>query len=253
MKAFIAVILMTGCAHGQLTVGTNDIWRLKKGDIVVTNVTLNAGQITGIPHETNTTAHASLFAGKVSTSHTNDAAAHSALFAAKANASALANYLPLAGGSMGINATITMQSSYWTLQFGSLGGLPGFLYYSPMGPDATFLFPEDVNGTFYLATREWAAAQYAPKAHTNDSAAHASLLAGKVPTSRTITVNGSTGTLSSNLSFTVTAGITGATVTNIVNAFTFTNQTWAAAGTNATYRIYWDVTNGTFGVQEILP
>jgi hypothetical protein len=33
----------------------------------------------------------------------------------------------------------------------------------------------------------------------------------------------------------------------------FTNQYWTAAGTNATYRIYWDITNGTFGVQEILP
>jgi hypothetical protein len=54
--------MMAGCAYGQLTVGTNDIWRLKKGDIVVTNVTLDAGKITGIPHETNETAHASLFA-----------------------------------------------------------------------------------------------------------------------------------------------------------------------------------------------
>jgi len=29
--------------------------------------------------------------------------------------------------------------------------------------------------------------------------------------------------------------------------------TWTAAGTNATYRMYWDITNGTFAVQEILP
>jgi hypothetical protein len=89
--------------------------------------------------------------------------------------------------------------------------------------------------------------------HNSTNTAHAALFAGKVGTDRTITVNGATGTLASNLSFTVTAGITGATVTNIVNAFTFTNQTWAATGTNATYRMSWDVTNGTFRVEEILP
>lgn len=33
----------------------------------------------------------------------------------------------------------------------------------------------------------------------------------------------------------------------------WTNQTWGALGTNATYRMSWDVTNGTFKVEEILP
>jgi hypothetical protein len=56
-----------------------------------------------------------------------------------------------------------------------------------------------------------------------------------------------------NVSAPSSGGITGATVTNIVNAFTFTNQTWAAAGTNATYQMSWDVTNMTFKVLEILP
>jgi hypothetical protein len=32
-----------------------------------------------------------------------------------------------------------------------------------------------------------------------------------------------------------------------------TNQTWGALGTNATYRMSWDITNGTFKVEEILP
>lgn len=49
-----------------------------------------------------------------------------------------------------------------------------------------------------------------------------------------------------------TNGLTGA-VPGIVRSMTYTNQTWGAAGTNATYRIYWDITNGTFAVQEILP
>lgn len=33
----------------------------------------------------------------------------------------------------------------------------------------------------------------------------------------------------------------------------WTNMTWGAAGTNATYRMYWDITNGTFAVEEIIP
>lgn len=33
----------------------------------------------------------------------------------------------------------------------------------------------------------------------------------------------------------------------------WTNMTWGATGTNATYRMSWDVTNGTFKVEEILP
>ncbi len=89
--------------------------------------------------------------------------------------------------------------------------------------------------------------------HNLTNTAHAALFAGKVGTDRTITVNGATGTLASNLSFTVTAGLTGAQVTNIVRTITHTNQTWGAAGTNATYRMSWDVTNMTFKVEEILP
>lgn len=33
----------------------------------------------------------------------------------------------------------------------------------------------------------------------------------------------------------------------------WTNMIWGAAGTNATYRMYWDITNGTFAVEEIIP
>lgn len=33
----------------------------------------------------------------------------------------------------------------------------------------------------------------------------------------------------------------------------WTNMTWGASGTNATYRMSWDVTNGTIKVEEILP
>lgn len=33
----------------------------------------------------------------------------------------------------------------------------------------------------------------------------------------------------------------------------WTNMLWGATGTNATYRMSWDVTNGTFKVEELLP
>jgi hypothetical protein len=33
----------------------------------------------------------------------------------------------------------------------------------------------------------------------------------------------------------------------------WTNMVWGASGTNSTYRMSWDVTNGTFKVEEILP
>jgi hypothetical protein len=52
---------------------------------------------------------------------------------------------------------------------------------------------------------------------------------------------------------TASGGLTGSQVTNIVRSITYTNQTWAAAGTNATYQLSWDVTNMTFKVLEILP
>jgi hypothetical protein len=82
-------------------------------------------------------------------------------------------------------------------------------------------------------------------------------LASKVGTDRTITVNGSTGTLSSNLSFTVSTGLTSNQVSGIANAAVhgavFTNQSWYAPNTNIQIRVYWDTTNGTFAVEEILP
>ena len=33
----------------------------------------------------------------------------------------------------------------------------------------------------------------------------------------------------------------------------WTNMVWGAVGTNSTYRMSWDVTNGTFKIEEILP
>lgn len=38
-----------------------------------------------------------------------------------------------------------------------------------------------------------------------------------------------------------------------VRTMTHSNQLWSAVGTNATYQLSWDVTNGTFKVEEILP
>lgn len=68
MRAFLMAVMMAGCAWGQLTVGTNDTWRLKKGDIVVTNVTLS-----GVVWETNATYTATVAraASALQTSDTN--------------------------------------------------------------------------------------------------------------------------------------------------------------------------------------
>lgn len=45
MRYFLISLMAAGCAMGQMTVGTNDVWRMKKGDIVVTNVTLDTSML----------------------------------------------------------------------------------------------------------------------------------------------------------------------------------------------------------------
>ena len=70
MRYFLISLLVAGCAWGQVTVQTNRLGALTKNSMIVTGMTFNAGQVTGIPHETNATAHASLFGETVKT---NDA------------------------------------------------------------------------------------------------------------------------------------------------------------------------------------
>jgi hypothetical protein len=239
--------MMAGCAYGQLTVGTNDIWRLKKGDIVVTNVTLTGVVFT----------NSAELAQKVDTNETR---------AVKLNTLTVTNGIRAADGSWSIDPNnrelrdadgLTMID--WTgvlrdgyrqsLDFVNRGLLDSTEKSSVNWQDRL------LNYSNYETALDWGTPGLfkVGGSLTVNGTNVMTEIAGKVPASRTITVNGTTGTLTSNLSFTVTAGITGATVTNIVNAFTFTNQTWAAAGTNATYQMAWDVTNMTFKVLEILP
>jgi len=89
---------------------------------------------------------------------------------------------------------------------------------------------------------------FAPEAHTQAWST--------ITNPPTITVNGSTGTLSSNLSFTVT-GLSSNAAISIANAAVhgsvLTNQLWFAPNTNIQIRIFWDTTNGTFAVEETTP
>ena len=70
MRYFLISLLVAGCAWGQVTVQTNRLGALTKNSMIVTGMTFNAGQVTGIPHETNATAHASLFGETVKTNQT---------------------------------------------------------------------------------------------------------------------------------------------------------------------------------------
>jgi hypothetical protein len=222
----------------------------------------------GIPAAiTSAVAQAGTNATATVTVHNTNGTAHADI------RGAFLNYLPLAGGIM--QGPIRFQTAYFDLYFGYYG----IYKYSPLdGSDSYYTIPDGEVGSYTIASREWTTTQLtskAPSTHTNDAAAHASLFNAKAPNthtndpsahaslfnakadaSRTITVNGTTGTLSSNLSFTVT-GLSSNDATAIANAAVhgalFTNQTWSASGTNATYRMSWDVTNGTFKVEEILP
>jgi len=116
---------------------------------------------------------------------------------------AIANYLPLAGGSMGVDATITLQDFYSETVYGLLSisrSAP------PFGINNTMAFPDSETGTVTFATREWAR----DYVRTN------------VPS--------------------------GPGIPSV-----WTNMVWGASGTNAIYRMSWDVTNGTIKVEEILP
>jgi hypothetical protein len=173
------------------------------------------------------------------------------------------SYKPSYGGATNIaTASVAVHSTNETAHATLLAGkvsTTDSTYTATVAKASSALQPSATNDWTVSAHQAWLTSEADTNAltqldaHKTNGTAHTSLFAGKVGIDRTITVNGSTGTLSSNLSFTVAAGITGATVTNIVNAFTFANQTWSAAGTNATYRMSWDVTNGTFRVEEILP
>jgi hypothetical protein len=81
---------------------------------------------------------------------------------------ALTGYLPKAGGTLNQNATLTFQDLYKTTAVGHDGVT---MSDGPFGHAVTIEYPFDINGSFILATREWAAANYAtPSAVSNQIA-----------------------------------------------------------------------------------
>ena len=170
MKLICGLILIAGCACGQLTVSTNDIWRLKKGDTVVTNVTITGVVWTNDATYTGTVAKAN---SALQPADTNGwvVSSHSGL----ATTAQLGAYLPLAGGTM--TGDITRQGFYADLILGATGLT---LSAPPFGISVLMKVPDDIQGEFYFASREWTANQLTSKAdatHTNDPAAHESLFA----------------------------------------------------------------------------
>jgi hypothetical protein len=157
--------------------------------------------------------------------------------------SALGSYLPLAGGTM--TGDVKYSTEFFDLYYGTTGiRRTGFLN------NLTLYLPFDESGEHVMASREWASGIFYPVSNPNnyismelDPSVDFKLLDyyPRNNPSNYITLAQ------------VPAGLTGLTVTNIVRTITHSNQTWGAAGTNATYRMSWDVTSGTFKVEEILP
>ena len=273
MRAFLMMVMMAGCAWGQLTVMTVERGTQRPSALVVTNVTINGVVWTNDVTYTATVARA---AGAVQASDTNgwNVTAHQAWITNKQSSVTLSNFtasgwfsvpqkrigFPYAAGD-GYNTYLEISNRIFRVNDG---------YFAEMGTPyndrftlslalRTFNFQtlntwtEQLESILWTVPNEGTNSTFASRSWVNSNTVTPSQLSGKVDTNRTITVNGVTGTLSTNLSFTVTAGITGATVTNIVSGFNYATQTWSAAGTNATYRMTWDTTNGTFKVEEILP
>lgn len=67
----------------------------------------------------------------------------------------LSGYLPLVGGELAENATLTLKDLYLYTTH-SVNGVS--LLSPPFGISATLLYPQDLQGTFTLATREWTTA-----------------------------------------------------------------------------------------------
>ena len=267
MRYFLISLMLAGCAYGQLTVSKVERGTQRPGDLVVTNVTLTGVVYTNDATYTGTVAKAASafswgdhsLAGYVKTNETagvrlNTLIVTNGIRAADGSVSVDTQnrYLYDANGKPTVNwgeGVLIDSSNTQSIDWGNRAIVDASGLTSMAWGDRNLQYSN------YEFALDWATPGVfkVGGSLTVNGTNVMTEIAGKVGTNRTITVNGTTGTLTSNLSFTVTAGITGATVTNIVNAFTFTNQTWSAAGTNATYRIYWDITNGTFGVQEILP
>jgi hypothetical protein len=230
MKAFLVMVMMAGCAWGQLTVGTSDIWPLKKGNIVVTNVTLAGVVWTNDASYTATVAKAG---SALQPSDTNGwtVSAHQAWITNRQNSVTLTNFT--ANGYFRVPSGMIYQhpgvgefgSDYRRFGFDN----STFLFYDYIG------FPDLYIGTFRIDPRD--------QSITYGSG----LSAGRW----LFPAESMTNTVASK------AWVGAYVFSNAPSGpglpAVWTNMTWGATGTNATYRMSWDVTNGTIKVEEILP
>lgn len=276
MWYFLISLMMAGCAWGQLTIGTNDIWRLKKGDIVVTNVTLDTSMLVTSSQWLTWLSTNSYLTATSTNGWT--VAPHQAWITA---AQASSNYLPLAGGTMSGNIQMGNNTIIGS-RFGEYAGdSASGTWYGAWGYGAGqyasgiawnafgFCAGQDASGTSWTAlgnyAGRWAAGDNrlyidvydydpdygVPGGATNDMIfgdngyLYLGRGAGAPGGEKGVTLRGP-----------VTIG--GVTKTEWPEASSgvpsvWTNMTWGAVGTNSTYRMSWDVTNGTFKVEEIVP
>jgi hypothetical protein len=263
---------------------TNAPWLLAELDPGIPAAIATAVAIAG----TNTTA---AIVSKVSTTDTTYtqtvARAESALQPADTNgwivsshvglvtSAMLEGYLPITGGTMGENATITLRDLYLSTVHSHDGVA---ISDGPFGHDITLNYPQDINGVFTFATREWAYPRNNPSNYITLAQVPAetdSIALGRLTTHTNRTDNPHAVTaaqIGATTPLDVTNAIAAASSANfIVNlstnkliGFTFepTNATYygdcsggmlpaagivsVPIGTNGNYAIAWGCTNTTF-------
>jgi hypothetical protein len=171
--------------------------------------------------------------------------------------STLSGYLPLTGGTMsGYGAAITFSDLYATFTYSSSGIA---VVSPPFGINALYKYPAgitgtvDANGEFYLATRTWADSVLYPRNNPSNYITLAQVPAESDTAAKALIVIETNRAIQAEALLYPRNNPSNFTTISSVRTMTHTNLSWGAAGTNATYRMSWDVTNGTFKVEEILP
>ncbi len=206
------------------------------------------------------------------TGHNTNATAHASLFAALATTNQLNGYFPLSGGRLNSGARLQIGDdipySGWLV--GTYG--PREVVYGGAGtPTVTMHFPDWLDGdNINIASKEWVVKQYYLTAeadtnalaqlttHTNRTDNPHVVTAAQVGA---LTAQETTNAIAAETNRAIQAEAmlyprnnpSNLTTIAAVRAMTYTNQTWGASGTNATYRMSWDIANMTFKVEEILP
>jgi hypothetical protein len=248
-RLLIALMLFATVSHG---LPTNATTRMATEGFVSNRVAqaINA-------HATNDTAHAALLAGKLDVAATNEwtVTPHDDWIKNAQSGVTLTN-LTSAGEWLKVPS-----GRIYTAPFNSSPGDLGRINFIEHTADARFRF-NDINGLsgftqaeFYIEPiyesifwstydRRW----YFP----GESASN-------IVASRAYVDSSTTGLVRASITngLASTSWVAGYVASNAPSGpglpAVWTNMTWGAAGTNATYRMSWDGTNGTFKIEEILP